>query len=267
MLATTLVKSLLATCLSPNQRITTFPGMGSSRKGRKALFCWRLSTQMITLRPAATRGNPRADFIDSRRTFSFPSYYDARYMNYSDLQTINDDRVQYAWQVPWHEHKNMEIFGYVVSGSSHHVDSLGNDVEVPAGAVQRMSCGRGISHTEGNTANTPNRYLQLWIRPNETDTEPSYAWHQFSQEEKLNQFCDITARLPIRQDTRLLSGFFTQTYQFEIQKHRHYYLYMVTGTAVVNGLDLTEGDGVSMAEESMIVIDSADAEIILFDLQ
>jgi redox-sensitive bicupin YhaK (pirin superfamily) len=31
----------------------------------------------------------------------------------------------------WHEHKNMEIFGYVVEGSSHHVDSLGHDVEVP----------------------------------------------------------------------------------------------------------------------------------------
>jgi redox-sensitive bicupin YhaK (pirin superfamily) len=44
----------------------------------------------------------------------------------------------------------MEIFGYVVEGSSHHVDSLGHDVDV-AGAVQRMSSGRGISHTEGNT--------------------------------------------------------------------------------------------------------------------
>ena len=102
---------------------------------------------MIIHRPANTRGNPRADFINSYRTFSFPSYFDARYIHYSDLQTINDDRVQYSWQVPWHEHKNMEIFGYVVEGSSHHVDSLGNDVEVPAGGVQRMSSGRGISHT------------------------------------------------------------------------------------------------------------------------
>ena len=130
---------------------------------------------MITLRPANTRGNPRAPFINSYRTFSFPAYYDSRYMNFSDLQTINDDRVQYSWQVPWHEHKNMEIFGYVIEGSSHHVDSLGNDVEVPAGAVQRMSSGRGISHTEGNTANTPNRYLQLWI---ETTIISSDAYHQ-----------------------------------------------------------------------------------------
>ena len=223
---------------------------------------------MIVKRPADTRGNPRADFIDSRRTFSFPSYYDVRYMNYSDLQTINDDRVHYAWQVPWHEHRNMEIFGYVVEGSSHHVDSLGNDVEVPAGAVQRMSAGSGISHTEGNTANTPNRYLQLWIRPNKTDTEPRHDWHQFSREDKLNQFCNITAHLPIHQDARLLAGIFTETFKFDLDRIRHYYLYMVKGTAQINGQSVTEGDGMSFEQESEISItDPKEAEIILFDLR
>jgi quercetin 2,3-dioxygenase len=188
-------------------------------------------------------------------------------MNYSHLETINDDRVQYAWQVPWHEHKNMEIFGYVVEGSSHHVDSLGNDVEVPAGAVQRMTCGKGISHTEGNTADTPNRYLQLWIRPNEFDTEPEHAWHQFTREDKLNQFCDITAQLPIRQDARLLAGIFTEDFSFEINPGRHYYLYVITGTANINGQVVAEGDGLSFESESAITIhDPADSEIILFDL-
>jgi redox-sensitive bicupin YhaK (pirin superfamily) len=223
---------------------------------------------MIVKRPADTRGNPRADFINSYRTFSFPNYYDSRYMNFSDLQTINDDRVQYAWQVPWHEHKNMEIFGYVVEGTSHHVDSLGNDVEVPAGAVQRMSSGRGISHTEGNTSDKPNRYLQLWIRPNELDTEPTHDWHQFTREDKLNRFCNITERLPIKQDARLLAGIFTQDYSFDINTNRKYYLYVVSGTVKANALDLIEGDGLSYVEESVITISDADeSEILLFDLQ
>jgi len=222
---------------------------------------------VIVKRPADTRGNPRAPFINSYRTFSFPSYYDSRYIHYSDLQTINDDRVQYAWQVPWHEHKNMEIFGYVIEGSSHHVDSLGNDVEVPAGAVQRMSAGCGISHTEGNTSNTPNRYLQLWIRPNEFDTEPQHNWHQFTREEKLNKFCNITEKLPIKQDARLLAGIFTDNYSFNLDNNRHYYLYMVTGTAIVNNLDLIEGDGLSYDNESILTISNPnELEIILFDL-
>ena len=222
---------------------------------------------MIVLRTADTRGNLHAPFINSRRTFSFPGYYDSRYMNYSDLQTINDDRVQYAWQVPWHEHKNMEIFGYVVEGSSHHVDSLGNDVEVPAGSVQRMSSGRGISHTEGNTSNIPNRYLQLWIRPNKFDTEPTHDWHQFTREDKLNKFCNITEKLPIKQNAKLLAGIFTKKYQYVVDSNRHYYLYMISGTAIVNNYDLHEGDGLSFSKESEIVItDPVESEIILFDL-
>ena len=222
---------------------------------------------MITLRPANTRGNPTAPFITSYRTFSFPAYYDARYMNYGDLQTINDDRVQYAWQVPWHEHKNMEIFGYVVEGSSHHVDSLGNDVEVPAGAVQRMTCGSGISHTEGNTTNVPNRYLQLWICPNEFDTEPGHAWHQFTRADKLNRFCNITERLPIKQDARLLAGIFTENFTFDINTNRHYYLYVVAGTATINNQSVGEGDGLAFEQEAQIVItDPAESEIIVFDL-
>ena len=223
---------------------------------------------MIVHRPANTRGNPRADFINSYRTFTFPSYYDSRYMNYSDLQTINDDRVQYAWQVPWHEHKNMEIFGYVVEGSSHHVDSLGNDVEVPAGSVQRMSAGKGIHHTEGNTSNIPNRYLQLWMRPNETDTEPTHDFYQFTREDKLNTFCNITEKLPIKQDARLLAGIFTSDYEYSLDTSRKYYLYVVTGSASINNIAVTEGDGLSFSEEQLItIINANESEIILFDLQ
>jgi len=223
---------------------------------------------MIIKRPANSRGHIVRSFIDTYRTFSFPSYYDARYMNFGDLQTINDDRVQHAWQVPWHEHKNMEIFGYVVEGSSHHVDSLGNTVEVPAGAVQRMSAGKSIWHTEGNTNNTPNRYLQLWIRPNEQDTIPTHDWHQFTREDKLNNFCNITEKLPIKQDARLLAGIFTENYSYMIDSHRKYYLYVVTGTARVNDLDFIEGDGLSFIGESTITITNPnESEIILFDLK
>ena len=189
-------------------------------------------------------------------------------MNYSDLETINDDSVQYEWQVPWHKHRNMEIFGYVVEGASHHVDSLGNDVEVPAGAVQRMSSGRGIWHTEGNTANLPNRYLQLWIRPNVFDTEPEHNWYLFTREDKLNRFCNVTEKLPIKQDARLLAGIFTQYYTYAIDSERHYYLYVVTGTAVVNHQAVAQGDGLAYKNETAVTITNpVDLEIILFDLR
>ena len=139
---------------------------------------------------------------------------------------------------------------------------------MPAGGVQRMSSGRGISHTEGNTSNTPNRYLQLWIRPNLFDTEPSHDWHQFTREDKLNKFCNITEKLPIKQDARLLAGIFTSDFVYDLDTLRKYYLYVVNGTVTVNGIDLIEGDGLSYDSESVLTINNPnESEIILFDLR
>ena len=161
----------------------------------------------------------------------------------------------------------MEIFGYVVKGVCRHTDSHGQVLDIPAGAVQRMSSGSGISHTEGNSTDIPNRYLQLWIQPNEFDTEPAHDWHQFTREDKLNNFCDITAKLPIKQDARLLAGIFTQDFNYALNTQRHYYLYVVQGTLTVNDLELIEGDGLAFEQESAITIrQSNKAEVIVFDL-
>ena len=222
---------------------------------------------MITLRPANSRGNPRADFINSYRTFSFPSYFDRRYMNFSDLQTINDDRVQYAWQVPWHEHQNMEIFGYVVHGHCRHTDSFGNSIDIPAGAVQRMSTGTGIRHTEGNAGTEQCRYLQLWIHTNQQDVDPRWNWHQFTREDKLNKYCDVTEKLPIYADAKLLAGIFTQEVVFELDSNRCYYLYVVNGAGTINNQDYVEGDGFSFeAENELTIVPGTESEIILFNL-
>jgi redox-sensitive bicupin YhaK (pirin superfamily) len=222
---------------------------------------------MITKRPYNTRGNPSADWINSYRTFSFPGYFDPNYMSFGDLQTINDDRVQPNGHVPIHEHKNMEIFGYVVEGVCRHTDSYGNVLDIPAGAVQRMSAGRGIKHTEGNASDKPNRYLQLWIKPNVFDTESTHEWYQFTREDKLNKFCDITEKLPIKQDAKLLSGIFTEDFNFELKTNRKYYLYVISGNVTINNINLIEGDGLSFVEENKIEIKSdTESEIILFDL-
>jgi hypothetical protein len=223
---------------------------------------------MIIHRPASTRGNPRADWINSYRTFSFSGYFDSQYTNFGHLQTINDDRVQPGGHVPIHEHKNMEIFGYVVKGICRHTDNHGNTLDIPAGAVQRMSAGSGIKHTEGNASDKPNRYLQLWIQPNIKDTEPIHDWHQFTREDKLNKFCDITEKLPIKQDAKLLAGIFTENFSYDLNEARRYYLYVISGTSVVNDIALIEGDGLSFTEESKIdIITDKETEIILFDLK
>jgi len=209
--------------------------------------------------------------MDTRRTFSFPSYYDPRYINFSDLYTINDDRVQCQWQVPWHEHRNWEIFGYIVEGRCRHIDSLGNAHDHPQGTVQRMSAGQGISHTEGNPDPTPNRYLQIWIKtdPQLENQPPEYGYITLTPEDKLNKFVDVTQHLPIKQRARFLAGIFTKAVTYPIDSSRCYYVYVVAGQGVLNGVHaVVEGDGLGLVNEQELRVESAqDLELIVIDLR
>ena len=223
---------------------------------------------MIRRRPAATRGSAELPGrITSYRTFTFEGYRDWNYMNYSSLEVINDDRVQPGFHTPEHVHVNREIFGYVVDGPCLHTDRRGNRHEVPSGAVQRMCAGRGLVHTEGNASDHSIRYLQLWIRSEQKNYEPEYAWHQFTREDKLNQFCDITAVLPIRADARLLAGIFEQDFNYALDSSRRYYAYVVAGTGQLNGQEFAEGDGFALEQESTLDLARVNCELLLFDLK
>ena len=66
----------------------------------------------------------------------------------------------------------------------------------------------------------------------------------------------------------MLSGIFTENFTFNIDENRKYYLYVVSGTSIVNDLSLIEGDGLSFEEEDIInIITNTETEIILFDLK
>lgn len=224
---------------------------------------------MIFYRPANTRGHLKNDWIESRRTFSNNSYLDFRYMNFGDLLVINDDIVQPNNFVPWHEHINVEILGYVVQGPCYHKDSLENSVEIPSGWVQRMSSGKSIKHMEGNKSDHPIRYLQLWIKPNIKNTNAVYSARPFSDEEKENRFCLIagpSGPIEIKQDAYVYAGIFTEEFRYNLDVNRRHYLYVVNGQCILNGQPMFEGDGCSFEHESELRLTIPNCELLLFDL-
>lgn len=226
---------------------------------------------MIKHRPADTRKHMGAGWIETYRSFSNNTYWDTNYINYSLLEVINDDRVQPHNFVPIHQHMDMEILGYVIDGPCYHNDNLRNIVSIPSGAVQRMSAGSGIWHLEGNNSNKPIRYLQIWLRPNKMGIAPKYDFREFSREDKLNKFIAIASQqgspIIIQSDAIVTAGIFTENHTQQLDPSRRYYLYVVTGTATINGKTAIEGDACMFEQETLLEITSPDnSEMILFNL-
>jgi redox-sensitive bicupin YhaK (pirin superfamily) len=227
---------------------------------------------MITHRTPESRGHIKNDWIESFRTFSNNSYYDPNYIHFSDLEVINDDTVQPKNFVPIHQHCDMEIIGYVIKGPCYHNDNLRNIVHVPSGGVQRMSTGTGIWHTEGNLSEEPIRYLQIWMRPKIHNTPPEYTAWEFTREEKLNDWCLIASDkgpVYIKSDVKLFAAIFTKDFECALSPNRRYYMYVINGKATINGIQVTQGSGLSFVNENKLTLENPEdePEILLFNLR
>ena len=207
----------------------------------------------MKIRPANTRGHLQAGWIESRRTFSNNSYWDPKYMNWGNLRVINDDVQQPGNMVPNHEHRNFDILGYMVEGELEHTDSLGNTARAHPGQIQHMWCGSSIWHTEASVGAIPARYLQLWITPKQqyVDTAPYYE----IIDKDLN-FGPIIVDL--KQDMRISAGVLTNTIAT-----KNSYLYVVSGTCTINGIELYQGDGAELDSATIIPINSP--HLLLFE--
>lgn len=238
---------------------------------KAALAAFPLNISMIKFRHPDTLGHLKEDWIETYRTFSNNSYYDSNYIHYSDLEVINDDRVQPKNCVPIHQHCDMEILGYIIDGPCYHNDNLHNYGEVHSGCVQRMSSGTGIWHTEGNLSDKPIRYLQIWLRPNKHNFQPNYDVMEFTKEDKLNKFCPIasnTGPIIIQSDAKFYAGIFTENHTIHLNVNRRYYLYIASSTATINTIQSPELGGFSIENESEVHISGVkNTEILLFDLR
>src|SRR5580704_3123905 len=105
---------------------------------------------MITLRRAAERGGGDYGWLDTRHTFSFNDYHDARQMGFRALRVINEDWIAPGKGFGTHGHRDMEIVTYVLEGAIAHKDSLGNGSVLRPGEFQQMTAGTGIEHSEYN---------------------------------------------------------------------------------------------------------------------
>ncbi len=231
---------------------------------------------MLVKRDRDLRGPTDMGWLKSMHTFSFGHYMDPHHMGFGPLRVINEDRVIPGAGFGTHPHRNMEIISYVLEGELAHKDSMGTGSVIRAGDVQLMSAGTGVTHSEFNhSQDNKVHFLQIWIMPDQHNTEPGYQQKTFTLNEERNRLHLVVSpdgaegSLTIRQDARMYAGKLDegQSVSFATQPERKYWLQVAQGIVTVNGRQSSSGDGFAITAEDEILLESfTDSEVILFDL-
>ena len=228
------------------------------------------------MRQAADRGHADHGWLDTRHTFSFGGYYDARFLGFRVLRVINEDRVAPGQGFPTHAHRDMEIISYVLKGGLEHRDSLGTGSVIRPGDVQRMSAGTGVRHSELNASTSePVHFLQIWIEPATTGIAPGYEQKAFSDEDKRGRLRLVASpdgadgSVTIHQDVRVYATRLAPGLEVvhRLAPGRHAWVQVARGALSLGGQRLGEGDGAAVSDESTLkLVGGKDAEALVFDL-
>lgn len=233
---------------------------------------------MITLRKSEDRGRTQLDWLDARHTFSFGEYRDPRHMHFGPIRVLNDDTLAGGHGIPEHPHARMEILTWPVSGALEHRDSTGGGGIIRPGEIQRMSAGRGITHSEYNASKIePVRLLQIWILPDNTgkDIAPEYQHRAFTDDELRNNLRVVASEsgddgaVRIHRDTTIYAARLdaNAAVEHELERFGRAWLQVVTGKVELFTHELTEGDGAALIDEPRVRIHASEAsEVLLFDL-
>ena len=219
------------------------------------------------------------NWLKSRFHFSFAEYNNQANADFGVLRVMNDDLVQPTRGFGTHGHANMEIVTYIVEGSLTHKDSMGTSETLGRGAVQFMTAGKGVRHSEHNLdKNKPLRFIQMWLVPNAGGLAPNYGSHVTDSSSRADKWCHVvspvtgagpaggTAPVQINQDANirvaeLSPGF---TLPLSVGAGRQAYLLCMEGSAG----DLSKHDAaeLSAGAELSLTAGSEGAHLLVVEM-
>ena len=189
-------------------------------------------------------------WLESRFHFRFARWRpkDLKRHGFGKLHVLNDDIVQPRNGFGFHPHRDQEIFSYILRGSLTHEDSEGNKESLGRGAVQFMSAGEGVWHSELNKdKNKECRFLQTWIYPNKKSLPVQYGSKRFDPSERKNKLLhiidgeskhkkDTKAPITLHQDVNVYVSEldYGKSVQYKLEKGRQAYLVCPEGSVNIN---------------------------------
>ena len=124
----------------------------------------------VEVRRGTTRFTTREEGRLTRHSFSFGSQYDAGNLGFGPLVCHDDHLLGDGRGFEAHQHSDVEIVTWVLSGVLVH-DGDGSRDELRPGQVAVQSAGDGITHSE--VAGAPaTRFVQAWLRPDSAGGSP-----------------------------------------------------------------------------------------------
>ena len=215
---------------------------------------------MKYIRKSEDRGTANFGWLKSKHSFSFGNYYDPKHMGVSALRVINDDMVLPGQGFGAHSHRDMEIISYVIEGALKHKDSEGNEHIVPAGDIQRMSAGTGVTHSEYNASKTDKvKFLQIWIQPNKLGIKPSYQQKNIAQKGPLTPLVTSSGEkgsLSLNQDASLSRLVLKKQQTYTLSATRRLgYLHLIKGELMVDGQYFSAGDAFEVAPKQKLALE------------
>lgn len=197
--------------------------------------------------------------------------------NFGELCGFADDVVQGGQGFGMHPHRDMEITTVLRRGSQRHEDTTGRQHLLGPGAVQTMSAGTGIQHSEFNASPTePFHSYQIWVYPRRPGGAPRYAAFHAQPGDQLNRF--LLALSPDGREGSAVIGqdaFFSLA-TFEAGVRAPYalhapgngvYVHCAAGEVVVAGQALGPGDAVGVWDTEACDVEALTrAELVLVEV-
>ena len=231
---------------------------------------------MLEVRRSRDRGYDDHGWLRSWYTFVFADYYDPEHLDFGPLKVMNEERVRAGKGYPNEYRRDTEVLTYLIEGELRHQDSLGNEVLLRAGSLQRMSAGTGLRHTESNpSASRDAHLLHICIKPTKVGLAPGYEQKHFSTDEKRGTLRLLASpdgengSLTVHQDARIYGGLFHEAERTELQlpKNRRAFLHVARGSIAINETRLNAGDGVKIDSSGALLLQHGrEADVIVFEV-
>ncbi|MFE0750905.1 pirin family protein [Gordonia sp. NPDC058843] len=225
----------------------------------------------------------RSGWLESRQSFPVTGNFDLAANAHGVLLVHNDDRVDAGEGFDAHFHRDAEIVTWVLEGAVAHRDSFGNTGVISPGVAQRMSAGRGITHTEANASRRSEdrdlRVVQMWVAPEHAGGEPGYAERDFTTDLAAGGLVTVVSGMPEHATTGAISinnpaaalhvarlGY-GESVTLPPAPFGH--LYVARGVVELDdGVHLGEGDALRTTDDGAVTVSAtSDAEILFWEMR